>query len=82
MLPGGNYLVPVVRVLSGVAVNCAAVYSLYTGKMIGRFGSLVEGRESAPVLYWIYIGGVGGIALFLDAYFVHGLWRHYRSPND
>ena len=83
-LPFGNILLPIVYILGAVALNTVFAYSLYTGNMIGRRNWVpVEGRESAPVLYWIYITGLGLGVLLFDLWFIYSIsnYRNQRSRN-
>ncbi len=68
-----------------VAVNLSAVYCLVTGKMIGRFGTIVEGRHSGPILYWIYMSFLLAGTLILNvsvAKMIISDNPRKRSPNQ
>ena len=79
VLPGGFILIPVFYVLSGVWLNYVLVYSLATGKMLGRYATgWIEGRESSPLLYWLYVLGIGAFTLLMDGFAVYLLAR----PRD
>jgi hypothetical protein len=82
-LPGGPLLVAACYSLTGIFVNASLLYSLVTGNILrARRAEALEARESAPVLYWCYIAGLGVVALFFDFLFVYGLWQHMKKrPN-
>ncbi len=74
-------------VLIGIwaALHVLLGYEVVSGKMRLRWRfEWVEGRESSPVLYWIYIAGSAGALLFVDGYF---LWAmlicdRKKKPNQ
>mgnify|MGYP001263503600 CR=1 FL=1 len=78
-LPFAGVVISVVALLGAVGLNFLFVYSVITGNMIGRYAwTPVEGRESAPILYSIYLFGIGAGAVLID------LWafdRFIRSPR-
>jgi hypothetical protein len=50
-------------------------YELVTGQMRLRWRfEWIEGRESSPLLYWLYIAGSAGVLLLIDGYF---LWSAF-----
>jgi hypothetical protein len=57
--------------------NYIVIYALVSGKMKirGRF-QWIEGRESLPSGYWIFVLGYGGVALALD---VASIWFVYSA---
>ena len=44
---------PITMLLGVVALHFEVVYALVTGNIVGW--SIVEGRHSLPILYWIYV---------------------------
>jgi hypothetical protein len=76
-LPYGHIILAIAYTTVALVLNGVFIYSLYSGNMIGRRSwAPVEGRESAPVLYWIYITGYGLGVLLLD------LWIIYSIPKN
>ena len=67
--------------LGGVFMNYALIHALVTGRMIGRRTGFtgVEGRDSAPVLYWIYIAGLGVAVFGMDLW---ALWLVRNAWNS
>lgn len=76
-----NAVLKVVGVfLSGALLNYALIYSLVTGKMIGRRTGLegIEARYGFSVGYWIYVAGVGIAAIAFDVWvlwIIRNAWR-------
>ncbi len=52
--------------LGFLTLNVSAVYCLVTGKMVGMLGTIVEGRHSSPILYWIYMSFLWAGAAVVD----------------
>lgn len=81
-LPGGEYLKALFYLVGFLGLNYVFGRSLWTGEMLGRYATgWVEGRESAPILYSIYLFGVGATTLMIDVYVflkLKDLIRHGR----
>jgi hypothetical protein len=65
-VPGGAIIAALTYAVGVAGLNYVFVRSLYTGEMRGRFSGWIEARGSAPILYWIYIVGIGGAVLLVD----------------
>jgi hypothetical protein len=62
---------PLVMVAVWITIHVLVGYELVTGKMQERWSfSWIEGRRSAPLLYWIYVGGKAGALLLIDGYYL------------
>jgi hypothetical protein len=61
--------------------HAGVVYCLITGKMIGRFVTVVEGRNSAPILYWIYMSFMILGLLVLDGFILRSIISYRRNEK-
>lgn len=82
-LSGGEYWRALFYFIAILSLNYVFARSLWTGEMLGRRiqSGWVEGRESAPILYTIYLLGIGLPTLLIDIYGMlrlKGLVRHGR----
>ena len=75
---------PLVLIPLWVTVHAFLGYEIVTGKMRLRWSfQWIEGRESSPMLYWIYIAGSAAVLLLIDGYFLWSLFSSSRKkmPN-
>ena len=71
---------PLVMIGGWAALHALLAYEVVTGKMRLRWRfQWIEGRESAPVLFWIYIAGSVGVLLLFDGYLCWSLYSHWHS---
>ena len=82
-LPGGGYLRALFYAVGILGLNYVFARSLWSGEMLGRNirSGWVEGRESAPILYAIYVLSIGLAAVLVDVYVIlrlKGLVRNGR----
>ena len=81
----GGQALAILYLLAGAYLNYVFVYALVSGKMkIRSRWEWIEGRESLPFGYWIFVAGIGGAALFIDVWFIwilrNALKRPIKSP--
>jgi hypothetical protein len=73
---------PLVLIAIWAALHVLLGYELVTGQMRLRWRfEWIEGRESSPVLYWIYIAGSAGVLLLVDAYFLRSTFGGVRRKG-
>src|SRR6201992_1082940 len=75
---GGHIMVGAVYATALVYANGLLAYSLYSGKMVTWATHPVDGRDATPILYWIYIAGLGLPTLLTDCWVA---WILGRSLN-
>ena len=81
-LPFGPFLLCIIYVATLFGLNLLVIYSAITGNMIGKYSfAPVEGRESAPILYWIYLAGISFGALFFDIYILSEVLKSRRNKK-
>jgi hypothetical protein len=81
-LPFAGTILRAASVLGGIGLNCLFVYSTITGNMLARRSAApVEGRDSAPILYWIYLFCLGAPVLLLDIWALNKLMRIRKPPK-
>jgi hypothetical protein len=80
--PGGRWWVALVYLGGGVWLHYVLVYALVTGKMRAKFSmGWIEGRESTPVLYWLYVCVFGAVVIYADALFIYRLLQGRRNES-
>jgi hypothetical protein len=80
--PGSRWWVLPLYFAVGVWLHYVFVYALATGKMRARISTgWIEGRESTPVLYWIYVCGFGTAVLLADGLFIYRLLQKHRNAR-
>lgn len=77
----GPHLMASLYVAMTIYFNCVFIYALVSGKMKirGRF-EWIEGRESLPSGYWIFVLGFGGVALAMDFALIWFTHRALKRP--
>ncbi len=79
-LPFAGVIMQILAIAGTIGLNYLFVYAAITGNMIGRnTWTPVEGRESAPILYSIYLLGVGAAAISIDLWALGKLIRNKKK---
>ena len=80
--PGGRWWVAPVYFVVGLWLHYVLVYALATGKMRAKFSTgWIEGRESTPVLYWLYVCVFGAAVIYADGLFIYRLLQGRRKES-
>ncbi len=78
----GPVMVAVVYVTGFVLANGFLAYVLYTGNMFTRLTlDPVDGRNATPILYWLYVIGIGTPIIALDCWVAWGLVKSTQKHD-
>ncbi len=73
---------PLVIIAIWIGLHILLGYEVVTGQMRLRWRlEWIEGRESAPVLYWIYIAGSAGVLMLVDVFFLRSAFSGGRKKE-